>query len=714
VLKFLAGVRVSRVTGGCIPLGPAIAVLCFAAALTGAVAHAEERLPEIVVTAPPLRDDTPAPRDPTAFASVIVTREAASSVQTLTEALSNTVGVQVRRFGGLGDFSTVSVRGFSPGQVQVYLDGVPLSRADNEVVNLSDLPLDAVDHVEVYRGTTPLAFAQSGPGGVVNVVTRKPGATPLAAASASYGSFDTRKGALAGAASRGAWEGFAFGQYLGSAGDFRFTNRKETEPTGDDVRVDRLNNRFDQGALTARLVYRATPLTLALTTDSFVKSQGVPGPETQQSTTGHRDTLRQIAHLDLAVAPTTSLPFGIDASLFGVVQDQGFTANDLNGPFFPTDVEDRSTTVGGQVVTRGALGAHHVPGVLVASSVERFVDSNAIETGALRTGTSPARTRTRFTVAGEDEILLFADRLSIVPSLRWELFRDVFPGDDRVKIPSDRVEGTRTQDFWTPRLGVRAELGHGVTLLGNGGRSARIPNLTELFGNSGVVRGRPSLRPETAISWDAGLRVQSPWTTSVLTSAALEYAYFSSDLDDVIVLVPSSVSTFRPENIGAATIRGHEVSGRLTLWDRVLVTMNYTHQDTRDESEEEFARGNQLPGRPADEFYARIELAWSRERPLPGIAGRVWPGRVFYDLDFIADNVLNRSKINSVRVGSRTYHGLGVQLTIPWIDVRIAWEVKNLTDDQTADALAFPLPGRSMFVTASYGFGEPRVAGATQ
>jgi len=156
------------------------------------------------VTAPAVRDEAPAPRDPTAFASVIETREAPSTVETLTDVLSNTVGVQVRRFGGLGDFSTVSVRGFSPGQVQVYLDGVPLSRADNQVVNLSDLPLDAVDHVEVYRGTTPLIFSQSGPGGVVNVVTRQPGSTPLVAGSASYGSFNTRKASLAGAGSSGA------------------------------------------------------------------------------------------------------------------------------------------------------------------------------------------------------------------------------------------------------------------------------------------------------------------------------------------------------------------------------------------------------------------------------------------------------------------------------------------------------------------------------
>src|SRR6266566_8522413 len=148
-------------------------VLALAATVARARAAEERReeLGEVVVTAPPAREAAPA-RDPTAFATVIDTSSAPTRVETLAEALADTVGVQVRRFGGLGDFSTVSIRGSSAGQVQVYLDGVPLARASNEVVNLADLPLDAVERVEVYRGTTPLAFAQAGSGGIVNVVTR--------------------------------------------------------------------------------------------------------------------------------------------------------------------------------------------------------------------------------------------------------------------------------------------------------------------------------------------------------------------------------------------------------------------------------------------------------------------------------------------------------------------------------------------------------------
>ena len=670
-----------------------------------AVARGEEQpdvvLPEVVVTAPRARDAVPAPRDPTAFATVIGTRDAATTVETVAEALSDTVGVQVRRFGGLGDFSTVSIRGFSPGQVQVYLDGVPLTRADNEVVNLSDLPLDAIDHVEVYRSTTPLAFAQAGPGGVVNVVTRRAEQEPFVGAGVSYGSFDTRKATLGASGASGPWSGLVFAQYLGSEGDFDFIDMRGTATTSDDLERTRINNAFNQGGLTARAAYATGPYTLALTTDSFVKSQGVPGRVAPQSPTAHRDLLRQLAQLDLEIVPDR-LPVRAEVAAYGLLQEQSFDAPG-DRAFVPTDVTDSSVTGGGRLLVRGSLGRHHLPGLLVASSLERFVQDDAIgRAGVLAPGESPVRQRTRVTVAAEDEILLLGDRVSVVPGVRWEGFHDDFPGDDRVLVPVLRVSGSQSRDFLLPRVGVRADAGYGVTLLGNASKSARMPNLTELFGNSGFVRGDPTLQPETARTWDVGFRWQSPWTSRVVTAATLEYAHFASDVDDLIALVPSSVNVFKPTNIGGASIRGDEVAVRLAFWDRLLLTTNYTHQDTRDESDEPFFQGLQLPGRPADEASVRLELGWSGARPLPGLAW-LWPGRVYYDVNLIADNFLDRANIE--RVSSRALHGVGIDVTVPWGPLRCAWELKNFTDDQTADALGFPLPGRAMFFTVSYGLG---------
>ena len=49
-------------------------------------------------------------------------------------------------------FSTIRMRGSSPDEVRIYLDGVPLNVASGGAVDISTLPLGDVERVEVYRG----------------------------------------------------------------------------------------------------------------------------------------------------------------------------------------------------------------------------------------------------------------------------------------------------------------------------------------------------------------------------------------------------------------------------------------------------------------------------------------------------------------------------------------------------------------------------------
>src|SRR4051794_28717452 len=53
-------------------------------------------------------------RETSTFATTIDTSEATSKVESVADVLGESVGVQVRRFGGLGAFSTVSIRGSTP------------------------------------------------------------------------------------------------------------------------------------------------------------------------------------------------------------------------------------------------------------------------------------------------------------------------------------------------------------------------------------------------------------------------------------------------------------------------------------------------------------------------------------------------------------------------------------------------------------------------
>ena len=99
--------------------------------LLAAAARAEEDepagsvlLPEVEVTAePPSEAEKKAP---TAFVSEVDVASRNRALDTTADALEQAAGVQVQRYGGLGAFSTISIRGSSANQVPVYLDGVPL------------------------------------------------------------------------------------------------------------------------------------------------------------------------------------------------------------------------------------------------------------------------------------------------------------------------------------------------------------------------------------------------------------------------------------------------------------------------------------------------------------------------------------------------------------------------------------------------------------
>ncbi len=264
-------------------------------------------------------------------------------------------------------------------------------------------------------------------------------------------------------------------------------------------------------------------------------------------------------------------------------------------------------------------------------------------------------------------------------------------------------------------IAVEQFVPHGLTLLGNVGRFARMPNLQELFGSRGVVVGNPALRPEVAWNRDVGGRFVLPAAGRLVRDLVLEYAWFDNEIEDLIVLVQNSQRIVRPENVTRARVRGHEVAARVRIADRLGLAANYTRQDARDVGEVTFLRGKRLPGRPADEAYVRVDLDWSPARPLPPVrwTARWWPGRVWWDVNLIADDFLDRANVR--RVDARTLHGAGVELALPLPRTRVAFEAKNVTDDRTRDVLGFPLPGRSFFLTISYGFGRhPGLTGAAE
>ena len=189
---------------------------------TAALGDDAVMLPEVSVT-----EEKPTEaqqRAPTSFVSEVDVTNRDPAIETTADVLQEVVGVQVQRYGGLGAFSTISIRGSSANQVPIYLDGIPISQAQDQTVNLSDLPLDGIERIDVYRGAIPVGFGLTGIGGVVNLITKPIPATPTSEVSTGYGSFETRKVTASRTQQFGGFGVLAHLTYLGSKGDFTYTS----------------------------------------------------------------------------------------------------------------------------------------------------------------------------------------------------------------------------------------------------------------------------------------------------------------------------------------------------------------------------------------------------------------------------------------------------------------------------------------------------------
>ncbi|GEM_PF-4306361 len=94
-----------------------------------------------------------------------------------------------------GGVNTVSIWGSNSSQVLVLVDGVTLNRTQDGTYDLSLLPLEAVERIEVQKGSSSSLYGTSAIGGVINIITKK-GFETGSSLSVEMGSWGQQKSVL--------------------------------------------------------------------------------------------------------------------------------------------------------------------------------------------------------------------------------------------------------------------------------------------------------------------------------------------------------------------------------------------------------------------------------------------------------------------------------------------------------------------------------------
>ncbi|MBE9560682.1 MAG: TonB-dependent receptor [Proteobacteria bacterium] len=88
-------------------------------------------------------------------------------------------GVQIKDLYGDGSRATVDMRGFgdsASSNTLILIDGRRLNNPDIGAPDLNSIALDDVERIEVVQGSAGVLFGDQAVGGVINIITRKPGA----------------------------------------------------------------------------------------------------------------------------------------------------------------------------------------------------------------------------------------------------------------------------------------------------------------------------------------------------------------------------------------------------------------------------------------------------------------------------------------------------------------------------------------------------------
>ena len=123
------------------------------------------------------KTDTPIIETPQSISVITSDRMQATGAVTLKDALSYTPGVAITTFGADSRYDWLTLRGFDAYAPGFYLDGLPLRNNGNWGVWRTENY--GAERIELLRGPASVLYGQAGPGGVVNVVSKRPTAEPL-------------------------------------------------------------------------------------------------------------------------------------------------------------------------------------------------------------------------------------------------------------------------------------------------------------------------------------------------------------------------------------------------------------------------------------------------------------------------------------------------------------------------------------------------------
>lgn len=578
---------------------------------------------------------------PSAFSTSLYLDRFRGEFNTTSDILSLSPGVVVRDYGGFGQLKTVSVRGSSSNQVVVLLDGLRLNNPLSGGVDLSTIPVQYLETIEVIRGGGSAFAGSDAIGGIINLKT-KPASRPLTLASLTYGSFDTVSLNLSTAGTKGSFNYLVSFNHSQSNGDFEFKSVNE-------MKLERINNEYKSDSLLLKMDYSFDDMKISLLNEFYHDDKGVPGLGEFQEDSSNQKDLRNLTSIKLEKTGLFSPDTDLESTIYHKYERLEFSDPDPQVGL-PVDTDSRLSTTGFINRLQWYRAANHTVTFSAELTHQKLDDENFND---------PSRTNIGLFTG--HEFTFVNKNLSVSPLFRFDYYHT--KRDD-----SDNETG------FSPKLGIIYSIANNLHLKGNISYSHRVPNFSELFfPEQRFIGGNPDLDKEISLDFDIGFSYALP-------SLVFEVSYFRSQIEDSIMFVFINSQRIEPRNVGDVTQQGVEANIIYRPIRYLDLSAGYTYLDGEIED-----TGAQLPGRPENKLDLRAVFEYSVLN-------------LFWEMHFVDEIPLSPFR-NSRTTDARTVHDVGAKIN--WDKYFVTIEAKNVFNNlDVRDSFDFPLPGRSVYLTA--------------
>ncbi|WP_313196033.1 TonB-dependent siderophore receptor [Shinella zoogloeoides] len=513
-------------------------------------------------------------------------------VKNLDQALAYTSGVTTNDYGADNRYDFFTIRGFDETGKGVYRDGLQM-RTNNFMG--SRMEPYGMQRIEVLKGSTSTLYGLNAPGGLVNMVTKRPQDHKFGEVYTTFGEDHAETGT-------------DFGGPLDENGNwsYRITAKWQDADEGPDwARDDRLYiapavtwNPTDATTLTFLFDYNkrngsnryGIPVGSGIDSETFLGEPEFEKNDTVEKNIGYvfehdfenglifRSNARY-THLDLshesvyfgASAPpqTRLMTMAVDGELDRFVIDNNIQYDASFGRFDSRTLlgMDYSWTDGSEYREDGVLPglgpdlAHPVYCGRACISVGGLFTQNPFVLNSVTTGTE----RTVGTYVQEE--LTLDDRWILTLGARYDNAQsDALSVNNTVFGIPVSFGDTIENHALTKRAGLTFKATENLSLYGSYSESF-VP-VAPIVGSSGFIKPP---KPMEGTLYEAGVKYRPDGMDALFTAAVFDLTQSN---------VPYAVSPTARDQIGEIAVRGVELEGKAALTDRLNLTLAYTFLDS--------------------------------------------------------------------------------------------------------------------------------------